>query len=458
MGRAMPPVSVNNFTDIFTKPIFQNQNGEWYRDVGYEDSLDIIRENFYGVRKNFVAIGYYLKHLKEKELFKKGGYQNIWEMAQEEFGLSQPAATFYMKMNDAYSVNGDTPLLDDKYADFNKSQLQEMLYLPEEKREEIKPEQTVSEIRQIAKEEKKQKEPSEKEIHWFYDQHVKDMDAEPRNTLKERLKDQYRNADGGDSSFNWKGSARGLSINSCDEITWTQLVKLINQCIPQQTDDVIEAGTSEPVEEQQLPGQMEFADYPGVMPEEDEPDLIIDNVLTTEGCGNKNYCFLCAQDCGIRQEGRYCIEAPMGNPFPCTTMNVLQNLKDDIGEACQFINHDLAYHTTGSNEARPCCKGCKVKDCGYRCQRLADADGLPVIKKKKVSQMDKEKVREMVCEAINNIPECAEIVDCYTEHSFGDSEAYIKIHVRVKEETEDSIMEFHNVAHDAFNTDMGFIS
>lgn len=46
MGKEMPSVSLINYTDIFTKPIFQNQNGEWYRDVGYEDSLDIIRENF----------------------------------------------------------------------------------------------------------------------------------------------------------------------------------------------------------------------------------------------------------------------------------------------------------------------------------------------------------------------------------------------------------------------------
>lgn len=72
--------------------------------------------------------------------------------------------------------------------------------------------------------------------------------------------------------------------------------------------------------------------------------------------------------------------------------------------------------------------------------------------------IEKEKVKQMVCQAIDNIPDCAEIVDCYTEHSYFDSEAYIKIHVKVKEETDENIIKFHNVAHDAFETDMGFIS
>lgn len=269
MGREIPSMAVNNYAAIFTNPIFKNQNGEWYRDVGYEDSLDIIHENFLSAGKSFVAIGYYLKHIKEKELYKEGGYSNIWECAEKEFGLSQSAATNYMKMNDIYSKNGDTPILDDKYAGFNKSQLQEMLYLPAEVREEIKPEQTVSEIRQIGKEEKKLKEPTEEEICEFYDRCVKDMDSEPRNTLKERLKKKYRNASGGGPSFDWNGSARGVRINKADEITWAQLVKLINQYIPQKMDDVNEVDTNESVEEQQLPGQMEFADYPGVIPEKE---------------------------------------------------------------------------------------------------------------------------------------------------------------------------------------------
>ncbi|MFG3435065.1 hypothetical protein [Lysinibacillus fusiformis] len=72
--------------------------------------------------------------------------------------------------------------------------------------------------------------------------------------------------------------------------------------------------------------------------------------------------------------------------------------------------------------------------------------------------MDKEKVKEMVCKAIDNIPDCADIVDCYTEHSFGDSQAFIKVVVEVKEETEENITQFHNIAHEAFDSSMDFTS
>ena len=72
--------------------------------------------------------------------------------------------------------------------------------------------------------------------------------------------------------------------------------------------------------------------------------------------------------------------------------------------------------------------------------------------------LDKKKVKKLICKAIDNIPDCAEIVDCYTEHSFMDTDAYIMVHVKVKEETDENVVEFHDIAHDAFGTDMGFIS
>lgn len=384
MSRKVPSVSAANYASIFTAPVFRDQNGEWYRDVGYVDSLDIIRDNFLSAGKSFVAIGYYLKHIREKELYKEGGYANIWECARAEFGLSDTAASNYMKMNDAYSVNGNTPVLDDKYGGFNKSQLQEMLALTTEKREEIMPEQTVSEIREIAKEEKKEKEPSEAEIRRFYTGYVKDMDNEPRNTLKERLKERYRHAGAGCDDISWQGSARGIRINKADEITWAQLVKLIDQYIPQEEEKAAEAVQEK--EEPQIPGQMVIGDYPEVMPDDTkEPDREAEklssyglpvteypegSLLTTEGCGHKYDCFACAQDCGIRQKNRYCVEAPPGNPFSCTTMEVLGQLKEEMGDSCQFISQEKAYHRPGDNAADPCCKDC-TETCGYRCRRSA---------------------------------------------------------------------------------------
>lgn len=77
-------------------------------------------------------------------------------------------------------------------------------------------------------------------------------------------------------------------------------------------------------------------------------------------------------------------------------------------------------------------------------------------KKKQVT--DKEKVKAMLCQAIDNIPDCAEIKDCYVEHSFCSSKAYIHVVIETKEDADKSISTFHDAAHSAFGTDMGFMS
>lgn len=91
--------------------------------------------------------------------------------------------------------------------------------------------------------------------------------------------------------------------------------------------------------------------------------------ISTVGCGHKYSCFSCAQNCGIRQEKRYCVEAPLGNPFACTTMNVMELLEVEMGDVCQFVNHELERHTSGGRQPGPCCKSCQVEICGYRCGR-----------------------------------------------------------------------------------------
>lgn len=72
--------------------------------------------------------------------------------------------------------------------------------------------------------------------------------------------------------------------------------------------------------------------------------------------------------------------------------------------------------------------------------------------------MDKQKVKDMICKAIDNIPECANITDCYVEHGFASSEAYIKVVIEAIDKTENSLSKFHRVAHNSFDTNMDNIS
>lgn len=101
-----------------------------------------------------------------------------------------------------------------------------------------------------------------------------------------------------------------------------------------------------------------------------------DSMIATDGCEGGHDCFSCAMECQIRGKDRYCREAPMGNPFSCTTMNTLVLIQEEIGNRCQFINHDLAFYRAGDGEATPCCRSCE-EVCGYRCQKAGREEHMP---------------------------------------------------------------------------------
>ena len=125
----------------------------------YKENIGMIKQFLIDAAMDFCAIGYYLKEIRDKEQFKEAGYSSIWECAQAEFGLSKSAASRHMNMNDMYSIGGNSPELDKKYISFNKSQLQEMLSLPESEREKVTPATTVTEIRKLNPNSKASKEP-----------------------------------------------------------------------------------------------------------------------------------------------------------------------------------------------------------------------------------------------------------------------------------------------------------
>ncbi len=80
-----------------------------------------------------------------------------------------------------------------------------------------------------------------------------------------------------------------------------------------------------------------------------------------------------AASCQIRQKDCYCVEAPMGNPFPCRTLLLMEqeHVRCAVGDhPCQFLDHDLAEHAAGDGSAVPCCKNCDTP-CAYQCDRAA---------------------------------------------------------------------------------------
>lgn len=127
----------------------------WYEDLSYEEAKNILREKMDVMKKNFIAAGYYMKYIRDNELFREDGYESIWEFAEDNYGIQKSTASRWMAMNDKFSQGGNSPILAAEFRGFEKSQLQEMLYLDDKQIETVTPDMTVKEIREVRKPEKK---------------------------------------------------------------------------------------------------------------------------------------------------------------------------------------------------------------------------------------------------------------------------------------------------------------
>ena len=115
----------------------------------YDSAKNIIKNDLESMSKKFITIGYYLKYIRDNEMYTQDGFSSIWEFAQETYGISKSTCSRWMAMNDKFSRDGNSPYLREEFAHFGKSQLQEMLYLDDTQIEKATPEMTAKEIRQI---------------------------------------------------------------------------------------------------------------------------------------------------------------------------------------------------------------------------------------------------------------------------------------------------------------------
>lgn len=113
------------------------------------------------VQKSFVKIGWYLKHIRDNELYKENGYNSVWECAADQLGYCQSTASRFISICEKFSKNHNSPELDTKYAGFDKSQMIEMLPMEQEQLDKVTPDMTVKQIRDIKAEGKELKEASE---------------------------------------------------------------------------------------------------------------------------------------------------------------------------------------------------------------------------------------------------------------------------------------------------------
>lgn len=132
-----------------------NDVSRWFEDMTYSEAKAILQENMTNMKMSFIAAGYYLKYIRDRELFREDGYESIWEFAEDNYGIKKSTASRWMAMNDKFSQGGNSPNIADEFKGFEKSQLQEMLYLDDKQIEEVTPGMTVKEIRKVRKPENK---------------------------------------------------------------------------------------------------------------------------------------------------------------------------------------------------------------------------------------------------------------------------------------------------------------
>jgi len=473
---------------------------DWYKKVRYEDKKELAKESLTKMVSSFVAAGYWIRSIWEDKECESEGYGSIWEMAEKEFGLKKSEASRAISMNKKYSVDGNSPVILERYVMYNKSQLQEMLTMTEEQLEQVTVDMKVQELRQLKRAgatPEQLRMLKELLADWVKSAYVEiyrsvQQGKEIMESIGEILNDDVPVKKGDKVFFtgedvdelverttgevlakyskgmavsiileeycklqelrkikkkpeirglmddpycrecgtpldspehgknpsvicSWCGQAVDWSDYSVEEsvatsqepvITGTEAIleaetiekdlEVFQEPAEDVTEVLIEAEIVEEIEADEEECAEVFAFE--VLDSDEEAESIIDgefreismevigeeevsvyglpktvypegSSISTVGCGHKYNCFSCAQECDMRQEKRYCREATLGSPFSCTTMNVLELLKEEFAEVCQFVNYERAEYTAGSKEPVPCCKKCQVSDCGYRCGR-----------------------------------------------------------------------------------------
>lgn len=114
-----------------------------------EEMTIILKNELDNIADGFIAVGYYLKKVRDDGLYSQQGYASVYEYAGETFGISRFTASRFMEINDTYSVGGYSPQIEERFRGYGSSKLTEMLQLPENIREEVPREATVRDIRDV---------------------------------------------------------------------------------------------------------------------------------------------------------------------------------------------------------------------------------------------------------------------------------------------------------------------
>ena len=130
-----------------------------YRE--YEAEID---GEFQQAAERFVKIGYLLKVARDTDILKESGYRDVHEFAKRRYGLDKSQVSRFTRINDRFSMGGNSDQLQDHYKGFGNSKLAIMLQLPDALNEELTPAFSKEEITAIKEEVEEERKITEIEV------------------------------------------------------------------------------------------------------------------------------------------------------------------------------------------------------------------------------------------------------------------------------------------------------
>lgn len=156
-----------------------------YVQMTLNDWIEIkqkLKQELLGVKQSFVRIGYALRQIDDQKLYERDGYKSVAEFAKAEYGLEPSTTSRFMAINREYSIDGYSERLRPEYADLGRSQLEEMLKLPDSDRQMIQPDTSREDIRELKRFNKTEPEAGEADdirqlVEKFYQDHMDVLNA-----------------------------------------------------------------------------------------------------------------------------------------------------------------------------------------------------------------------------------------------------------------------------------------
>ena len=169
--------------------------------MNYEQLKNELNEELSRTANSFVRIGYLLKLARDDRHILDGSeYSDVNEFAQKEYGLDKTQVSRFIRINDRFSIDGNSTKLLPQYEEYGSTKLSIMLTLPDEINEELSPEMSKTDIQaikeeydeenkispiELACEEKPEDEPDE--FMALVVKHLNDEHPEPAELMKDSI-------------------------------------------------------------------------------------------------------------------------------------------------------------------------------------------------------------------------------------------------------------------------------